>query len=170
MCSLPDLRNKAETQLIDYRQRLSELPQALQVDASTEALTRITEFAQEFKHMVYGSGGDFFIDAASPNAIAANISSDSGKSFVQRNRAVYQLFKIGIRRTAPDFRPFLEWRKFQNPFASLHDEEDPDDVNTETEPRDLQDVRRAIKRCEVQQTLTILKYLILTQLLAMGTS
>ena len=85
MCSLPDLRNKAETQLIDYRQRLSELPQALQVDASTEALTRITEFTQEFIHMVYGSGGDFFADAASPNAIAVNMSSDSGKSFVQKN-------------------------------------------------------------------------------------
>ena len=149
MCSLPGLRNKAETQLADYRQRLSELPQALQVDASTEALTRITEFTQEFKHMVYGSGGDIFADAASPNAIAANMSSDSGKSFVQRNRAVYQLFKIGIRRTAPDFRPFLGWRKFQNPFASLHEEEDSDGVNTETEPRDLHDVRRAIKRYDI---------------------
>ena len=52
MYSLPDLRNKAETQLTDYRQRLSELPQALQVDASTEALTRVTEYVPEIVSFV----------------------------------------------------------------------------------------------------------------------
>ena len=85
MYSLPDLQNKAETQLVEVRRCLSELPKALQVDASAEALTRITEFTQELEHMVYGSSGGLFADSESANAIAHNMSSDSGKSFVQKN-------------------------------------------------------------------------------------
>ena len=152
MCSLPGLRENAEAQLTECRDCLSELPQALKGDASTEAFSLITEFSQEFSNMVYGIGTDIYADSGSYEKAVVDKPSDGGRSFIQKNRAFYQQFKIAIRRTAPNFRPFPNWNKYQDPFKAIRDEDDTDNVTLVTDPKDLYDVRRVIKRYDMEST------------------
>lgn len=162
LCRLPKLRDQAEKQLVGYRERLSQLPQELRFDASTEVLGRITEFSQEFAQMALGNGIEFFTGASMGTAIENDQYSDGGKSFVQKNRATYEKFKVEIRRTAPDFRPFVNWQVYDNPFDSQRynggseEEDEGEDVNGI--PRDLSDVRKIIKRQVLLGICAILSY------------
>lgn len=162
LCRLPKLRDQAEKQLVGYRERLSQLPQELRFDASTEVLGRITEFSQEFAQMALGNGIEFFTGASMGTAIENDQYSDGGKSFVQKNRATYEKFKVEIRRTAPDFRPFVNWQMYDNPFDSQRynggseEEDEGEDVNGI--PRDLSDVRKIIKRQVLLGICAILSY------------
>lgn len=159
---MPKLRDQAEKQLVGYRERLSQLPQELRFDTSTEVLGRITEFSQEFAQMALGNGIEFFTGASMGTAIGNDQYSDGGKSFVQKNRATYENFKVEIRRTAPDFRPFVNWQMYDNPFDSQRynggseDEDEGEDVNGI--PRDLSDVRKIIKRQVLLENCAMLSY------------
>ena len=152
MRSLPGLRENAEAQLIEFRDCLSELPQALKGDASTEAFSLITEFSQEFSNMVYGTGTVIYADSGSHEKAVVDKPSDGGRSFIQKNRVFYQQFKIDIRRTAPNFRPFPDWKVYKDPFKKVRDEDDTDKVTLVTDPKGLYDVRRVIKRYDMEST------------------
>lgn len=122
------------------------LPPVLQVDASTEVLKRITEFSQEFEQMVLGGDTGFFIGSEIRSKNEVDQYSDGGKSFVQKNRATYEKLKIEIRQTAPDFRPFVNWEQYDDPFESVKDDDEIPIYGKRGEPKDLLDVKRAIKR------------------------
>lgn len=153
---LPNLRDQAEKQLAEYQTRLMRLPPVLQVDASTEVLRRITEFSQEFEQMVLGGDTGFIIGSESRTKNEVDQYSDGGKSFVQKNRTTYERFKIEIQQTAPDFRPFVNWEQYEDPFESVKDNDEIQIYGKRGEPKDLLDVKRAIKRQALSEFRSIL--------------
>ncbi len=109
------------------------------MDASTEILTRVTDFCQHLTATVNG------LDVVTDEAISAT----DGKTFVQQNRATYLVFKRKIRTTAPDFRAFEDHENYMNPLYSDCDKSDDETPSTSTKtcgPYNLYDVRRVIKR------------------------
>ncbi len=51
---MPGLRTKAEHLLAECKEKLAELPRPIAVDASTEILTRVTDFCQNLTATVNG--------------------------------------------------------------------------------------------------------------------
>lgn len=111
------------------------------MDASTEVLTRLTDFCQHLTATVNG------LDLVTDDSVVAT----DGKTFVQQNRATYLTFKRKIRATAPDFRAFEDHTKYSKPFYYDRDESDDEGLNEigsfkTCGPYNLYDVRRVIKR------------------------
>lgn len=96
--------------------------------------------------MVLGGDTGFFIGSEMRSKNEVDQYSDGGKSFVQKNRATYERLKIEIRQTAPDFRPFVNWEQYDDPFESVKDDDEIPIYGKRGEPKDLLDVKRAIKR------------------------
>lgn len=115
------------------------LPQPLQFDATTEVLARITDFSQELTQVVYGIGTDIFTEKKE-----APKDGPYGKVFVQTNRATYDQFKREIRKTEPDFRPFEDYKKYENPVRLMRESDGGASVQV-MDPRDLTYVRQIIK-------------------------
>lgn len=124
MPSLPKLKHDVLRLLDDCRQELSTLPTPVTNDPAAEILLRITKFCGDFRSAVYG---------------------DSYKQLAQNNRYQYAAFKRAIRKTAPDFRPFVESERYIKPWFP---EEDPTNGSPDPaiKPLDLSDVRRVIKK------------------------
>lgn len=138
--ALPNLRTKAEQLLAECKSALAELPRPISVDASTEILTRITDFCQNLTATVNG------LDLVTDDGVRAT----DGKTFVQQNRATYLVFKRKIRATAPDFRAFEDHTMYTKPFYYDRDESDDEGTNARASfktcgPFNLYDVRRVIK-------------------------
>ncbi|KAI0925406.1 hypothetical protein AcV7_005662 [Taiwanofungus camphoratus] len=126
--SLPKLREEVQARLCECAHELEKLPKKVTVDPSTEILGRVFAFCNDVKDEVYGKEED--------------------KTFVHRNRAVYKTFKIAIRRTAPDFRPFENTSQYGRPrdLVLKHDDSDEEaETDTGTDFMDLYDVRRVIQ-------------------------
>ncbi|KLO12396.1 hypothetical protein SCHPADRAFT_853916 [Schizopora paradoxa] len=138
--TLPTLRLKAEQLLTECKEALTELPRPVVMDASTEVLTRVTDFCQHLTATVNG------LDLVTDDGITAT----DGKTFVQQNRATYLTFKRKIRATAPDFRAFEDHLKYTKPFYYDKDESDEESSDEHETPKtcgpyNLYDVRRVIK-------------------------
>ncbi|KAG1782138.1 P-loop containing nucleoside triphosphate hydrolase protein [Suillus placidus] len=84
--SLPRLREDIDKLLAKCIKDFDALPPPLANDPQIEVLGRVNAFCDVFKSFVNGSHED--------------------KRLAQRNRALYAIFKRGVRGTAPDFRPF----------------------------------------------------------------
>ncbi|KLO12399.1 hypothetical protein SCHPADRAFT_941237 [Schizopora paradoxa] len=140
--ALPGLRTKAEQLLAECKSMLAELPRPIAVDASTEILTRVTDFCQHLTATVNG------LDCVTSED---SVSATDGKTFVQQNRATYLQFKRRIRSTAPDFRPFEDHKRYITP--SNPDDSDDDEnfypmiseAPQNQGPHNLYDVHRVIK-------------------------
>ncbi|KAL5536660.1 hypothetical protein ACEPAF_483 [Sanghuangporus sanghuang] len=136
---LPQLRKKAQEKLEETLAALRQLPAPLLADISSEVLERLTNFCQEFYGTIHGT-----INATMPELQSSGHTKCCGKSFIHRNRAIYEEFKRQIRSTAPDFRPFDDHKENNSPqFTDSEQFHSKEGVGNG--PRDLTYVRRVIK-------------------------
>ncbi|OCB87674.1 hypothetical protein A7U60_g5200 [Sanghuangporus baumii] len=136
---LPQLRKKAQEKLEETLAALRQLPAPLLADISSEVLERLTNFCQEFYGTIHGT-----INATMPELQSSGHTKCCGKSFIHRNRAIYEEFKRQIRSTAPDFRPFDDHKEYNSPqFTDSEQFHSKEGVGNG--PRDLTYVRRVIK-------------------------
>ncbi|KAL5492681.1 hypothetical protein ACEPAI_4128 [Sanghuangporus weigelae] len=136
---LPELRKQAQEELIKTLAALGQLPAPLLADTPSEVLERVTNFCQEFSGTIYGT-----INAMMPELQSSGHAKCCGKSFIHRNRAIYEEFKHQIRSTAPDFRPFGDHEEHNKPhFTDSEQYYSKEGVGNG--PRDLTYVRRVIK-------------------------
>lgn len=128
--SLPTLRRQLNALLDKYNEDLLRLPPPPVSEPAAEVLLRTSAFCRTFSAAVLGD-------------------SDDHKSLAQKNRQHYLQFKAEIRSTGPDFRPFAEHSKYQNPRIVNNESRDKgvSAVNTvENGPLDLLDVRQVIEK------------------------
>ena len=112
--------------LAESRSTLKTFPRVPNVDVSV-IINMITDFCCDLKEMVHGNGAN--------------------KTFIQENRATYELFKRAIRGTAPDFKPFVHGASYRSLYVSDENSEEESESSERTgETFDLNDVRRIIKR------------------------
>ncbi|KAL5531192.1 hypothetical protein ACEPAG_4068 [Sanghuangporus baumii] len=136
---LPQLRKQAQDELMKTLAALGQLPAPFLADISSEVLERVTNFCQEFSGTIYGT-----INAMMPELQSSGHAKCCGKSFIHRNRAIYEEFKSQIRSTAPDFRPFDDHEEHNKPhFADSEQYSSKEGVDNG--PRDLTYVRGVIK-------------------------
>lgn len=116
-----------QSKIDEIKKGLAELPKAMENDPSAEVINMINEFCQGLRMTVNGKGGE--------------------KSFIQRNRAIYKIFKEMIWATAPDFRPFENASKYDKPSTyNTTDSEGASDGQMGTPlVMGLYDVRRVIE-------------------------
>ncbi|KAL4246136.1 hypothetical protein ABKN59_008971 [Abortiporus biennis] len=84
--SLPFLRQKSKDSLQEVKESMEHLPPPPSENPATELLRLITGFSAEVGSLVKGV--------------------ESYERLLQNCRPAYSKFKLNIRRTAPDFRPF----------------------------------------------------------------
>lgn len=136
---LPQLRRQTQEKLDEARMALSQLPGPPLDDGASEVLERITEFCQEVLGTINGT---FELMSGVEDS---EHRTCCGKSFVRRNRAIYREFKHKIRSTAPDFRPFEDYKIYNKPHFS-----DPERFDSKegegSGPRDLSYVRNVIQK------------------------
>lgn len=84
---LPELRQKVDDTLAASTAELKKLPAQLSLDPSSELLSMIGSFSGDAKAYVDGT--------------------QTRVALVQDNRGIYRQFKIAIRKTAPEYRPYL---------------------------------------------------------------
>ncbi|KAL5513429.1 hypothetical protein ACEPAH_3828 [Sanghuangporus vaninii] len=136
---LPQLRKRAKEELEKTLAALRQLPAPLPADISSEVLERVTNFCQEFNGTIHGT-----IYATMPELQSSGHTKCCGKSFIHRNRAIYEEFKHQIRSTAPDFRPFDDHNEYNRPhFTDSEQFRSKEGIGNG--PRDLTYVRRVIK-------------------------
>ncbi|KZT64693.1 hypothetical protein DAEQUDRAFT_717652 [Daedalea quercina L-15889] len=102
--SIPQLRKNATTRLAKVNLEIGRLP-GLIGDPMTEVLKRISSFCKDVQADVYGH-------------------SAGKRTFVHRSRSTHRDFKIAIRKTMPDFWPFMKIDGYVNPG-------DPGDIENE---------------------------------------
>ncbi|OBZ73062.1 Interferon-induced GTP-binding protein Mx2 [Grifola frondosa] len=93
--SLPKLGVAVRQRLAECKAELRKLPEPAAGDAATEILHRVIAFCDDLQDAVCGRGED--------------------KTFVHRSRATYEQFKVAIRKTAPNFRPFEDSTRCYKP-------------------------------------------------------
>lgn len=127
--NLPKMREDVAAQLNKHRRELLTLPLPATNDPSTEILLRVTKFCA---------------------GLSGAVAGDTHKDLAQRNRALYHDFKLSVRKTAPDFRPFDDHRKYSSPSYPDEDGEQVSESSSAnadgTGPLDLSYVRSVIKR------------------------
>ncbi|EIN04120.1 hypothetical protein PUNSTDRAFT_138850 [Punctularia strigosozonata HHB-11173 SS5] len=114
--ALPKLRRTVADLLKENERQLAELPAPPSENPIVELLELVTNFCSELHQTVFGQHED--------------------KRFVQKNRARYSMFKLAIRATAPDFRPFDDYTKYNEPESPLPEENDEinDDASLSSAP------------------------------------
>ncbi|KZS86992.1 P-loop containing nucleoside triphosphate hydrolase protein [Sistotremastrum niveocremeum HHB9708] len=143
--ALPALRQKVDESLTASTAQLRKLPPPLTMDPSSELLSMITGFSSDAQSHVNGT--------------------DAHVALVQENRSVYRKFKIAIRKTAPEFRPFL--KKEANGAAlarwddsAVVDEEplEPSDKSPNDPVIYLDDLRKHIRSSRTHELPDIVPY------------
>jgi vacuolar protein sorting-associated protein 1 len=103
---LPKLRATVAKLIAENAAELELLPKPPSQNPVVELLELVTGFCTELREAVFGKHDD--------------------KSLVHNNRANYGIFKVAIRATAPDFRPFEDYTQYRRPESPLpEDEEEP---------------------------------------------
>lgn len=135
MIRLPKLKEQVQAKLAECIQQMSKLPAEVTVDATTEILSRISSFCADLRGDVYGL--------------------NESKDFVHRTQSAFRTFKLTIRGSAPDFRPFTNPSAYlpPSPPPSESDELDGDSQavypqGSPAKPISLDEVRTVIKEYE----------------------
>ncbi|KAF8591661.1 hypothetical protein K439DRAFT_1626647 [Ramaria rubella] len=133
--SLPHLRSELKAAIDRTNAELATLPPPLLEDPSSELLNLVTKFCASFEGFVEGIRGS--------------------ERLIQENHKSYVAFKIAIRRSAPDFRPFVTAIESSgdiiDPSEVVGDEPLPENCILTSEPIYLQDVRAYINRARTRE-------------------
>ncbi|KZT03107.1 uncharacterized protein LAESUDRAFT_705284 [Laetiporus sulphureus 93-53] len=129
--AIPKLREQIQAKLQECIHDIEQLPEEVTVDATTVVLNRVSSFCTDLQGDVYGR--------------------NESKDFVHKSRAIYKKFKLTIRQTAPDFRPFIDHSQYVDPGEPVSESErydkdiQSDKLRSSNPPMDLTGVRHVIE-------------------------
>lgn len=130
ICRLPALKSQVEDQIAKCDEEFERLPTRLTSNPVDEAYRLISTLCTLLNNVIHGTADD--------------------KSFIQKNRATYRLFKRAIFATVPDFRPLhhnLDWSDYKSPLEEDNTvDSDTAYVQPMNQPITLIDVRRVIEK------------------------
>jgi hypothetical protein len=128
------LKNDVDRLLYENAMERASLPEVRSLDPMTEVLGRVNTFCDQLRGVVSATGRD--------------------KSLVHRNKASYAAYKLQIRITAPDFRPFDDPDMYENPEVADGKVKSSDWMSS-GRVWGVYDVRKTIKRCVSLVSLAI---------------
>lgn len=127
---LPNLRTETMKCLATCEQELAVLPKPIDAEPATYMLGLVTSFVNDVERYVRGG--------------------PAAGRLIHENRAAFATFKQAIRRTAPNFRPYVTADQttvhFQNYLGEGEDEGPEDGLLSDMQPFTLTDMQKHIQK------------------------